>query len=147
MYSLPSVVRELLPVSATLHHLAWRLAILPRNSQSINHDKVLTAWYAERKQQLERSLAATIQDGAYVTESDPWKPFVRDWYLWAIQLVPGWKRDLEKGPRNDGMIRYRYQPGMPIFCLSIVERFDSRSFTALTLTVLRTHAKWHSPTT
>jgi 2-polyprenyl-6-methoxyphenol hydroxylase-like FAD-dependent oxidoreductase len=75
--------------------LAWRLAILSRNSQSANHDKVLAAWYAERKQQLERPLTATIQNGAYVTESDPWKVFVRDWYLWSIQLVPGWKRDLE----------------------------------------------------
>jgi hypothetical protein len=93
--------------------LAWRLAILSRNPHSADHDRVLAAWYAERKQQLERSLAATIQNGAYVTESDPWKAFVRDWYLWAIQLVPGWKRDLEKGPRKDGMIRYQYQSGMP----------------------------------
>jgi FAD binding domain len=93
--------------------LAWRLAILSRNPHSVDHDRVLAAWYAERKQQLERSLAATIQNGAYVTESDPWKAFVRDWYLWAIQLVPGWKRDLEKGPRKDGMIRYQYQSGMP----------------------------------
>jgi hypothetical protein len=93
--------------------LAWRLAILSRNSHSANHDKVLAAWHAERKQQLERSLAATIQNGAYVTENDPWKTFVRDWYLWAIQLVPGGKRDLEKGPRKDGMIRYQYQSGMP----------------------------------
>jgi hypothetical protein len=73
----------------------------------------LAAWYAERKQQLERSLAATIQNGAYVTESDPWKAFWRDWYIWALQLIPSWKRDLEKGPRKDGMIRYQYQPGMP----------------------------------
>jgi hypothetical protein len=93
--------------------LAWRLAILSRSAYSANHERVLAAWYAERKQQLERSLAATIQNGAYVTESDPWKAFVRDWYIWAVQLIPSWKRDLEKGPRKDGMIRYQYQSGMP----------------------------------
>ena len=38
---------------------------------------------------------------------------MRDWYLWAIHTVPGWKRDLEKGPRKDCMIRYQYQSGMP----------------------------------
>ena len=93
--------------------LAWRLAVLSRNSLCVDHDRVLGAWYAERKQQLERSLAATIQNGAYVTESDPWKAFVRDWYIWAIQLIPSWKRELEKGPRKDGMIQYQYQSGMP----------------------------------
>jgi hypothetical protein len=93
--------------------LAWRLAVLSRNSQSADHERVLAAWYAERKQQLERSLAATIQNGAYVTESGPWKAFWRDWYIWALQLVPSWKRDLEKGPRKDGMIRYQFQSGMP----------------------------------
>ena len=69
MCSLPSVVRELLPGFRDASSLAWRLAILSRNSQSANHDKVSAAWYAERKQQLERPLAATIQNGAYVTRA------------------------------------------------------------------------------
>jgi len=93
--------------------LAWRLAVLCREPNSNNHDRVLAAWYTERKQQLEKSLAVTIRNGEYVTEKDPVKAFVRDWYLWAVQLVPSWRRELEKGPRGEGMSRYRYESGMP----------------------------------
>ena len=92
--------------------LAWRLAVLCQNPQTSNHERLLTAWYSERKQQLERSLAATIENGAYVTEADPLKVFIRDWYLWALQLVPGWKRWLEQGARREGMARYQYTAGM-----------------------------------
>jgi len=92
--------------------LAWRLALLHR-APNANHVKVLQAFYIEQKQQLERSLAATIRNGEYVTESDPFKAFVRDWSLWFLQLIPSWRRELEKGPRANGMIRYKHQPGLP----------------------------------
>ncbi|KAJ9610395.1 hypothetical protein H2200_005172 [Cladophialophora chaetospira] len=91
--------------------LAWRLALLHRQPTT-DHEALLTAWYTERKQQLERSLAATIQNGAYVTESDPIKVFIREWYMWAIQLVPSFKRELRKGARAQGMTRYRHSPGL-----------------------------------
>ncbi|KIX03110.1 uncharacterized protein Z518_06660 [Rhinocladiella mackenziei CBS 650.93] len=92
--------------------LAWRLALLHRNP-ILNHENILTAWYMERKQQLERSLAATITNGEYVTESDPIKVFIRDWYMWAIQLIPSWRREIQKGARAEGMTRYRHSKGMP----------------------------------
>jgi len=92
--------------------LAWRLALLHQEPHA-NHIEVLRAWYLERKQQLERSLAATIQNGEFVTQRDPLRVFVRDWSLWFIQLLPRWRRTLEKGPRAAGMIRYNYQPGLP----------------------------------
>lgn len=92
--------------------LAWRLALLHRKPGS-NYVKVIRAWYLERKQQLERSLAATIQNGEYVTQSHPVKVLIRDWSLWFIQIVPSWRRELEKGPRAQGMTRYRHQTGLP----------------------------------
>ncbi len=91
--------------------LAWRLALLYQKP-TIDHEALLTAWYTERKQQLERSLAATIQNGAYVTESDPIKVLIREWYMWAIQLVPAWKRELRKGARAQGMTKYCHSPGL-----------------------------------
>lgn len=91
--------------------LAWRLALLHKRPTA-DHEALLTAWYTERKQQLERSLAATIQNGAYVTESDPVKVFIREWYMWAVQLVPSWKRELQKGTRAQGMTKYQYSPGL-----------------------------------
>lgn len=92
--------------------LAWRLTLLYQVPQA-NHVEVIRAWYVERKQQLDRSLAATIRNGEYVTESDPWKAFVRDWSLWFLQLIPSWRREMEKGSRAEGMIRYKHQQGLP----------------------------------
>lgn len=92
--------------------LAWRLALLHQEPQA-NHAKVIKTWYLERKQQLDRSLAATIQNGKYVTQRDPLKAFVRDWSMWFYQLIPSWRREIEKGPRAQGMIRYKHQPGLP----------------------------------
>lgn len=92
--------------------LAWRLALLHEIPQA-NHVEVIKAWYLERKQQLDRSLAATIVNGDYVTASNPLRIFVRDWSMWLCQLLPSWRREMEKGPRAQGMIRYRYQTGMP----------------------------------
>jgi hypothetical protein len=92
--------------------LAWRLQILHQNP-ALDHKNILTAWYIERKQQLERSLATTILNGEYVTQMNPLKVFVRDWALWLMQLVPIWKRELEKGSRAAGMIQYKHRPGLP----------------------------------
>lgn len=92
--------------------LAWRLALLHQMPQA-NHVEVIKAWYLERKQQLDRSLAATIVNGDYVTASNPLRIFVRDWSMWFCQLLPSWRREMEKGPRAQGMIRYKHQPGMP----------------------------------
>ncbi|KAK5052037.1 hypothetical protein LTR84_002841 [Exophiala bonariae] len=92
--------------------LSWRLVFLHRKPDT-DHEKLLTAWYMERKQQLEKSLAATIVNGAYVTEADPIKVFLREWYMWAVQLVPSWKREIQKGPRAAGMTKYRYMNGFP----------------------------------
>ncbi|ETN41349.1 uncharacterized protein HMPREF1541_03284 [Cyphellophora europaea CBS 101466] len=92
--------------------LAWRLTLLHREPTA-NHVEVIRAWYLERKQQLERSLAATIQNGEYVTQSNILKAFVRDWSLWLMQMIPSWRRMLEKGPRAAGMVRYKHQAGFP----------------------------------
>jgi FAD binding domain len=91
--------------------LVWRLKLL-HQEPAADHEQILRAWYLERKQQLERSLAATIQNGEYVTERDPLKVFVRDWSLWFQQLVPSWKRHLEKGPRVLGMTKYNHAEGL-----------------------------------
>lgn len=32
--------------------------------------------------------------------------------MWAIQLVPSWKKELQKGARAQGMTKYRYGPGL-----------------------------------
>lgn len=91
--------------------LSWRLkvACLPGYK---DYESLLEAWYTERKQQLELSLAATIENGKYVTEGDPLKRLARNTYLWLIQLVPTWKRSLEQGARREGMLRYVFEPGM-----------------------------------
>lgn len=92
--------------------LAWRLQYLVQQP-SAPHEKVLRAWYLERKQQLDRSLAATIMNGEYVNEARPLHVFVRDWWLWLQQLVPSQKRWLEQGPRALGMTRYVHAEGLP----------------------------------
>ncbi|VUC22234.1 unnamed protein product [Clonostachys rosea] len=93
--------------------LAWRLAIAtrqPTTKETPSYHKLFEGWYTERKQQLDRSLASTVENGSYVTEASWLKIFVRDWYLWLLQLVPSWKHQLEQGNRRDGMVRYSYQP-------------------------------------
>lgn len=67
----------------------------------------------ERKEQLERSLATTIENGSFVTESNPVKIFFRDWYLWLIHLVPSWRHALHLGNWRDGMVQYKHESGMP----------------------------------
>lgn len=92
--------------------LAWRLALLHQEPQA-NYVEIIKAWYLERKQQLDRSLASTIVNGDYVTASDPIRILVRDWYMWFSQLLPSWRREIEKGPRAQGLIRYRHRQGLP----------------------------------
>jgi hypothetical protein len=92
--------------------LAWRLALLATNP-TCDHEKILKVWYMERKQQFEDSLAATVRNGDMVNESNPMKVFIRDWYFWGLQLIPSWKRELEKGPRAQGLTRYAHVEGLP----------------------------------
>ena len=92
--------------------LAWRLQFLV-DRPHLDHNQILAAWYVERKQQLERSLAATIQNGEYVTESNPVKVFIRDWWLWLQHLSPSRTRELEKGPRALGMTSYSWSRDLP----------------------------------
>lgn len=102
--------------------LAWRLVVACRSfpptdlkstpTHESHYTRLLTGWYLERKQQLEKSLAATIENGAYVCEGNRLKILFRDWYLWAIQLIPSWKHWLEMGQRRDGMVRYAYEDGV-----------------------------------
>ncbi|MCJ1244020.1 hypothetical protein MMC30_001217 [Trapelia coarctata] len=91
--------------------LSWRLA-LALGPSAPSYEGLLTGWYTERKQQLERSLAITVRNGNFCTEPSRVKAFIRDWYLWFIQLVPSWRHQLELGGRG-GMIQYDYRPGMP----------------------------------
>lgn len=95
--------------------LAWRLALLCRNKSNPPdyHDRVLRAWYEERKQQLEKSLSSTIENGEFVTESNPIKITLRGIYLWFIQLIPSWRHELQLGRRKEGMVRYEYSEGLP----------------------------------
>lgn len=92
--------------------LAWRLAHLYREPKA-NYVEVLRGWYTERKQQFDRSLATTIRNGEFVTNARPWQAFLRDWVFWILQLSPTIKRHLSRGPRNDGMIKYKAGPGLP----------------------------------
>ncbi|KAJ5679746.1 hypothetical protein N7462_007990 [Penicillium macrosclerotiorum] len=95
--------------------LAWRLALLCKSPSTKPgfHISVLTAWYEERKQQLEKSLASTIENGRFVTEGNPLKIRMRDIYLWLIQLVPSWRHELSLGRRKEGMVQYEHSLGLP----------------------------------
>ncbi|KAM0460205.1 hypothetical protein ACHAPV_004994 [Trichoderma viride] len=96
--------------------LVWRLRIAINVSSggrgTLDYQTLLQGWYMERKQQLDKSLRSTIENGNYVTESNNIKIFLRDWYLWLIQLVPSWKHWLQLGNRRDGMIRYQWHDGV-----------------------------------
>ncbi|KAJ5874816.1 uncharacterized protein N7529_003246 [Penicillium soppii] len=96
--------------------LAWRLVLLCRrqpSSKPSNHEEVLSGWYLERKQQLERSLSSTIENGKFVTEGNPIKIFMRDWYLYFMHFVPSWRHALRLGRRKEGLVQYKYSPGLP----------------------------------
>ena len=126
--------------------LAWRLELACRPSFTA-HEELLTGWYSERKEQLERSLAATVENGRYVTDSNFWRVQLRNTWLWLMQLIPSWRRWLEKGQRRNGMVRYDYKPGMaflpelgggvcfpqgycvPVICRDIADQIESVMFT------------------
>ena len=95
--------------------LAWRLAVGCNllNTDAATVHGLLSGWYNERKQQLEKSLATTIEDGNFVTASNALKIFIRDWNLWFQQLIPSWRHYLHLGNRREGMVQYEYRPGMP----------------------------------
>ncbi|UNI15993.1 hypothetical protein JDV02_002473 [Purpureocillium takamizusanense] len=77
----------------------------------VEYHELFRGWYSERKQQLEQSLRATVENGDYVTESSAVKIMIRDWYLWAIQLIPSWKHWLHLGHRREGMTSYKWVDG------------------------------------
>jgi hypothetical protein len=94
--------------------LAWRLRLAVDPSCK-NYEVLFQGWYSERKQQLDRSLATTIANAKYCNEPSWMKAFLRNWFLWALQLVPSWKCSLEQGHRAQGTTKYDWAPGMPFF--------------------------------
>lgn len=94
--------------------LAWILSLATSQpswtADKPDHHRLLEGWYSERKQQLEESLATTVENGKFVTEGDPLRACLKSWYFWAIQLVPQWRRDVELGHRREGMTKYVWQP-------------------------------------
>ncbi|KAL5324759.1 hypothetical protein ACEPPN_005876 [Leptodophora sp. 'Broadleaf-Isolate-01'] len=95
--------------------LAWRLALLCRSPtpKLESCTQVLTAWYKERQQQLEKSLAATIENGEFVNEANPAKLFIRTWYFYFMSFIPSWRAQMRLGQRRGGMVKYQHQIGMP----------------------------------
>lgn len=92
--------------------VVWRLRMATRNTpggEKVDYEKLFEGWYAERKEQLDESLTSTIENGDYVTESNSVNIFVRDWYLWVLQLVPSWRHWLQLGNRRNGMVRYQWE--------------------------------------
>ena len=92
--------------------LAWRLELACRPGYT-QYEHLLQRWCLERKDQLDKSLAATVENGRYCNEASPWRDVVRDTYMWLVQLYPSWKRQLEQGARRHGMTQYTYKAGMP----------------------------------
>lgn len=91
--------------------LAWRLQVAVQRYPA-SYESLFRGWYMERKQQLDRSLATTVANGQYVTEGNLLRVFFRDTALGLMQMIPSWKRWLEKGPRAEGIYRYKHQPGL-----------------------------------
>jgi len=92
--------------------LSWRLKLATQPS-CLSYKHLFRGWYVERKQQLERSLAATIESGKFCNEPSYVKAYFRDWYLWAVQLVPSWRHNLQLGARREGLPKYDWQEGLP----------------------------------
>lgn len=126
--------------------LAWRLQVACRPG-FVNYEPLFRGWYSERKQQLEKSLAATVENGEYVAETNPVRIIVRDTWLWMIQLVPSWNRWLEQGARRDGMLRYKYEPAMTFlpslggggcfpqaYCVQVEEELVAKAHSIVTFT-------------
>lgn len=92
--------------------LAWRLALMRRPEYNGFHANLLDGWSAERKQQLDRSIADTVTNGDLCTTRSAVKIFLRDWTLWFLQQIPPCRRYLELGPRTQGMVKYSWRNGM-----------------------------------
>jgi hypothetical protein len=117
--------------------LAWRLKIATQ--PGFRHQKsFFVAWYQERKQQLDRSLRSTIENGSYVTEANPIKTIFRDIYYFVVQLVPRWNRLLEQGARREGMIQYTFESGMHF----LPEYGGGKLFPQVYCKTLETHGSW-----
>lgn len=86
--------------------LAWRLRLMTLGPSSLCHREMLQGWFQERKQQLEASLQSTVENGNYVTEPGLIRASVRDWSLWAMQIIPSWRHWQRLGNRRDGMTQY-----------------------------------------
>ncbi|KAL4911122.1 hypothetical protein BDW74DRAFT_172576 [Aspergillus multicolor] len=92
--------------------LGWRLALLTRPREQPDgpgpdpglhrprHEDVLRAWYLERKQQLEQSLASTIANGRCVNGTGTGTISGSE-----VRVVSGWDRA--------HLVRYAHSPGMP----------------------------------
>ncbi|KAF5685717.1 3-(3-hydroxy-phenyl)propionate 3-hydroxycinnamic acid hydroxylase [Fusarium globosum] len=106
-------------VAAIVHpyitHLGSRYGINDKRitypPNDLAFQKLLQGWYSERKQQLDKSLRSTVENGEYVTQSNTFKAFLRDCYFYLTQLVPSWKHWLQLGNRRDGMTKYQWKPG------------------------------------
>ncbi|KAH7231993.1 hypothetical protein B0J15DRAFT_517711 [Fusarium solani] len=92
--------------------LSWRLALICKSSTGVDHQKLLTGWFLERKQQLETSLASTVRNGDMVNSKNPVITLLRDWGLWLVQLIPTVRKKLELGARAYGLAGYKYADGM-----------------------------------
>ncbi|KAG2173121.1 hypothetical protein INT43_004494 [Umbelopsis isabellina] len=91
--------------------IAWRLAVACRPDFK-PYEKLLEAWYLERKQQLDVSLNSTVENGYFVTERNAFIIFVRDWAFWVLQKIPHIRRWLQMGQRRYRSLKYVYQPGL-----------------------------------
>ena len=89
--------------------LSWRLALAVRPNPP-PHTPLLEAWYLERKQQLDHSLAVTVANGSVCTERNLVRRFVRDWLIWILSLFPAGRKSLEQ---KRGLAQYRWSSGMP----------------------------------
>lgn len=95
-------------------------------NEKLNYSRLFEGWYSERKQQLEKSLAFTIENGERVNESNPVKVFLRDWTLWLIQLVLSWRNVLQSAGRDKPLFRYKWEDDKGLAFLPSLE--GGRSF-------------------
>lgn len=85
--------------------LSWRLSYAVTHA-SIDYEALLRTWYTEREQQLDHSLAITIENGNYCNEPSWIKSALRNIYCPIVALVPTWRHEQELGMRREGMTTY-----------------------------------------
>jgi hypothetical protein len=59
------------------------------------------------------SLAKTIRNGKLCTQGNTWQFTFLKLFFRIMQLIPFMNRQVERGPRIDGMIQYHWQKGLP----------------------------------